>query len=290
MNFDCIVSQVHIPDYDVQGGLKADYKLAIVEFAIKHLREFNQDSYLIICGHGHKPKNLNLCNYVCWNDESEQLDEHGYVAGMPAQFKYVSRGLQHAAQKGFKRCLKTRGDCIVGIRNITHHCEDILDKEKKSLLITQQTSIGRMGDCFMYGDLQLLNRTWNEHNSVLHADGLQNTAMHFCQAVGLTPGAAYDSDKWRDVLRTYCAFRDVHELKFMCLRWNFFHLDNLSPAIQEQLLNPSYDFAAYHWGRTQGWHRFLSDGRMLSSDPSMWSAKDFYDEKCSDPRYGRRSH
>src|SRR4051812_3677905 len=114
MTSKCIVTQVHIPDYDVQGGLPAQDKAQLVELGLTHLRRFNPDAYIIVTGHGRPPANLDVCDYHDWNPVSEPLTEQGYVVGMPAQYKYVDRGLQHARHRGFRRVLKTRGDCVIG--------------------------------------------------------------------------------------------------------------------------------------------------------------------------------
>jgi len=272
MNFNCIVSQVHIPDYDVQGGLTKEHKLKLVEFGIKHLRTFNPNSYIIITGHGHKPQNLELCDYYYWDEKLLPLNEHGYVIGMPAQFVYVSIGIEHALSKKFDRILKTRGDCIIGIQNITSYCNRILNNENKRLLITQQTGHERMGDCFMYGDAQLLNDIWHKNNPVHNPDGLQNTAINFRNVVK-------SSDNWYKLLKQNCSFRDVDKLKFTCLRWNFHNIDKLSDEMQSQLLNPNYNFEQYHWGRSNGWHIFDANGNMTGSAfPGFLSQNEFYQE------------
>jgi hypothetical protein len=267
----CIVTQVHIPDFDVQGGLTSTQKLDIVEFGLKHLRKFNPAAVIILTGHGQRPKGDALleCDEVMWTNISEPLNEHGYVVGMPAQFKYVSRGLNKAKELGFSRVLKTRGDCVVGIPEIVHHCDQILDSEQKLLLITQQTGQDRMGDCFMYGDTDLLCRTWDEGNQVVNADGLQNTAYHFRQAMS-------DGGDWLSLVRRTCAFRDVINLKFTCLRWNYQVLYDKLFA----MMSPDYNFRAFHWGKNPGWCRFDTAGNMIA-EPYLWSEKSFY---AADPR------
>ncbi len=268
MNSNCIVSQVHVPEFDVQGGLTAAQKLQIVEFGVQHLRSFNQNAYIILCGHGLRPSPqcLSNCDFVYWNDKSEELNEHGYVRGMPAQYKYVHVGLDHALEKGFKRCLKTRGDCIIGHKDICNYCDNILDTERKQLLITQQTGPERMGDCFMYGCTYSLFKTWHESNLVHNPDGLQNTAYHYRRANDFWQG------DWLTLVKRTCSFRDVDTLKFMCLRWNYFDLDGLDKTTRERIILPSYDFAKYHWGRKNGWHYF-------DANRNMTGTTDYYCEK-----------
>lgn len=267
---EAIVSQVHVPDFDVQGHLQSSEKLELVEFGIEHLRAFNPHAYIVMSGHGHRPRNLSLCDYAIWNDNQEPLNEHGYVVGMPAQFKYVSKALEHIRSKGYKYVLKTRGDCVVGIPNIGGHCRQILGKESRRLLLTQQTGPERMGDCFMYGETPLMCKIWSEDNPVFHADGLQNTAHHFRRAL------CKPIDDWRGLLKRTCAFRDVDLLKFACLRWNYRGL-GLDESVRKQFMDPDFDFSPYHWGRVQGWHHFDADRNMSGSGTCYWSQKEFYE-------------
>lgn len=274
-NTDCIVTQVHIPDFDVQGGLPAVDKQHLVAFGLKHLRAFNQNAYIVLVGHGHRPAGIEVCDHVRWDDRQIPLTNDGYVVGMPAQFKYVWEGLDHVKKRGFKRCVKTRGDCLIGIPNITANCNQILDLEQRQLVITQMTGPEYLGDCFMAGNVDLLWRTWHRDNPVKHHNGLINTAVNYQQAVhGNT--AAFDLAAWPELLRSTCAFRDVHKLKFVCLRWNYFKLDKLSESVQHQLLNPGHDFAKWHWGLTHNRHLFDADGNMTGVYGWLWSEKTFY--------------
>ena len=114
MNSNCIVSQVHIPEDDVQGKLSCSEKTSLVENSISHLRKYNSDSYIILCGHGFYPtsKTISKCNQFIWEYPCRKLNSEGLVEGMPAQYHFVSLGIQAAKRAGFKRILKTRTDCI----------------------------------------------------------------------------------------------------------------------------------------------------------------------------------
>ncbi len=266
MRFDCIVTQVHVPPFDPQGGWADVDKVKVVEFGLKHLRAFNPGACIILTGHGLRPSReaLTNCDHVLWNDASERLNAHGYVEGMPAQFKYVHDGLKLAAKLGFDRCLKTRGDCVIGIPGACLEFNEIVDAGGKRLLITQQTGPGRMGDCLMYGDLDVMCRTWHSDNPVTSQDGLQNTAHNYRLAIG------DQSPDWLAVLRRTVAFRDVVDLKFACLRWN-------RVADLDLLMNPDFDFNSIHWGLANGWHSFDEAGNMGGSAAAWtWSRRDFY--------------
>lgn len=266
MTFDCIISQVHIPDFDVQGNLTFNQKTQLVDHGLRHLRRFNTDSYIILSGHGHRPRYTEVCNFVYWEDKCRPLNEHGYVEGMPAQFPFVSKAIKQAKKEGHTYCLKTRGDCVIGIPGISDYCHKILTAENKPLLITQQTGDDRMGDCFMYGEIDLMDKIWDENNPVHNPDGLQNTAINFRNAVDdhTTP--------WFDLVKKYCAFRDVDTLKFMCLRWNYHKLTKE----WNNILEVDFDYAKYHWGKANGWHAFNKDRTMRSSADYFWCASQFY--------------
>ena len=84
------------------------------------------------------------------------VDVHAHLDH--ALFKNEMGGIIERAKKaGFHRVVKTRLDCLIGIPNIVDHCEDILQREDKKLLLTQQTGLDmRCGDCFLYGNLAIM--------------------------------------------------------------------------------------------------------------------------------------
>jgi hypothetical protein len=277
MNFNnCIISQVHIPDFDVQGSLYKEDKIKIVELSIKHLRKYNKDAYVILSGHGHRPNNETVknCDYVYWEDKLRQLTSSGLVEGMPAQFYFVSMGIKHAIECGFKYCLKTRTDCIIGIPDIVPFCHNIIEKEKKLLLITQQTSSidPRMGDCFMYGDIFLMDRIWDYANKVVSMDGLVNTGIHFIECFDETLS-------WVLLVKKYCSFRDMISLKFTDLRWNYNDLKNNLIEHKNNILNNNFDFLLYCWGRKNNWHVFDKQGNMIVNFMNeYWTESSFYNK------------
>ncbi len=272
MNFDCIVSQTHIGDHDVQGGLNTKEKKVIVALSIAHLRKWNPNAYIILTGHGHRPdqQTLDLCDHVYWEDKLRPMNAGGFVEGMPAQFFFVSKGIQHAIEQGFHRLLKTRTDCVIGIPEITKHCNDIIDSESKRMLLTQQTGDGFMGDCCMYGDINLLDKTWDMNNPVLHPDGLVNTAKNYAKCF-----PDYDGD-WRALLKRTIAMRDVIDLKFSCLRWHYRRCQDWQ-LFREMVMDNTIDFRGFHWGLVPGYNTFDNQGNMTSEyNQSLWSKKEFY--------------
>ena len=281
MSSNCIVSQVHIPDFDVQGSLESWQKIKLVNLSIRSLRAANPDAYIIFTGHGHRPSEaaLSLCDHVYWEDECRPIDRSGYLVGMPAQFFFVSKGIKHAAEKGFDHVLKTRGDCVIGVPNIVDVCRDIMLGEEKRMVITQQT--GRsphekysLGDCFIFGETDLMNRTWDMDNPVYSGNGLENTGFNYAKAMGRL------DDDWNAVLRDTAAFRDLIKFKFTCLRWNFHGLlERGWDDVVRGILDLSFDFENYHWGKANGWHGWDDDLNMtLNENKGFFSEKEFYEQ------------
>ncbi len=282
---NCIVSQVHIPIFDVQGDLSAVNKVALVENGIRHLRKYNKDAYIIFTGHGVRPSDsvLSLCDFVDWEDKYYSLNPNGTVKDMPAQYVCVGRGIQHALQKGYRRLLKTRGDCIIKIPNIVDYCERILQGEDKKILLTQQTGAGRIGDCFMYGDIDVLLNIWNPDKPPYYHEGLIHTGKRYAETFGV--GHTTEPGMWLKIIRDTCAFRNVTTLGFVDLRWNYNNLlskygNNLSDIILQDKL----DIDSYHWGRVNNYHVFDYVGNLIvNHNPHYCSEKTFYDGgKCDD--------
>ena len=268
MSFKCIISQVHIPPRDKQGGLYVSEKLSLVEESITHLRKYNPDSYIILCGHGEYPthKTLVKCNQFIWESPCRELDEGGFVHMMPAQYHFVSLGIKAAKRAGFTRILKTRTDCIHLIPNICQYSEDIINKEGKRLLITQQTSFTdtcKLGDCFMYGDTDLLDKTWDIDNPFRDIDGLVHTGLNFLSALNA-------GGKWSDVVKNTCSFRDVTTLKYVDLRWNFREL--MVQGIQHNKIEVN----TYHWGKKPGYATFDKDGNIINGREQYFCERTFY--------------
>tara|TARA_R110000824_G_scaffold58377_8_gene157881 strand:- start:4500 stop:5372 length:873 start_codon:yes stop_codon:yes gene_type:complete len=282
---NCIVSQVHIPPFDPQGNLVAEQKKHILDISISHMRKWNPDSYIILTGHGEEPKKstIDKCDHVHW-EPLRPMDLGGTVIGMPAQYYFVSKGVKHAKEQGFDYCLKTRGDSVVCLPNVVEYCHDVITSEEKKILLTQQTgdSLYKMGDCFMYGEIDLLDGMWDLNNEVFHADGLRNTGANFIKHFSgeLPPQQFSNTDKyfndlsWNEMLKEYCSFRDIFKLKFIDLRWNYvkaYHEKNL-----DKIVDNDFPFNEYLWGRSNGWHIFNDEGKLVSqAGICSWS----YDEK-----------
>jgi hypothetical protein len=289
MDINCIVTQIHIPDFDPQGSLSAEDKKEILDTNIKNLRANNPAAYIILAGHGHEPltSTKQICDDIIWED-LHPIDGGGTVVGMPAQYKSVFLGIQRAQEEGFDYCVKTRGDSVLARGEIATYCDDILEEEGKKLLLTQQTGkmFYKFGDCFMYGEIDLLMSIWNKNNPPFHADGLIHTGASFVKHfTGAYPPQQYtnaplhNGKNWNELLRHNCSFRDIGEIGFCDLRWNYNRLKNDWANTKNKIINLQYDYPEIYWGRANGWHIFDSDGRVTSHGPMCdWSytKEEFY--------------
>ena len=283
MKNNCIVSQIHIPDFDPQGGLSAEDKKEIVDTSIRNLRRCNPSAYIILVGHGHEPyeSTKEMCDKYIWED-LHPIDGGGTVVGMPAQYKSVYLGIKHAKEKGFDYCLKTRGDSIIAKENILSYCHEIITKENKMILLTQQTGkeLYKFGDCFMYGEIDLLCSIWDESNDPLHADGLIHTGMsfvkHFSNKIPPVPynsqAILHEDKNWPELLKEYCSYRDIGVIGFCDLRWNYNDMKSDWDITKQQIIDLEYDFEEIYWGRRNGWHKFNSMGQVVShGDMCKWA-------------------
>jgi hypothetical protein len=283
---NCIVVQGHIPSYDVQGSLTASEKLIMAGLSLRHLRKQNPDAYIILTGHGDYPVFPDgIVNECYWEPQCRPLDGNGYVAGMPAQYWFISEGVERAMKAGFNRLIKTRLDCVIGIPNIADHCEAILQKEGKKLLLTQQTGWNmRCGDCFLYGNADIIDDIFWKNNSVFNQDGLLNTGHwafnalireHPCCGDDAEWLPDRDKDGWRSLLTSFCSFRDTINLQFADLRWNWNSLrEQHGDGIEDYILN-RFDYRRYAWGNQ--WHRFDDRGNMIYRYlDDLISEKEFY--------------
>lgn len=276
-----IVIQGHVPDFDVQGSLYAPQKQKMMGLALRHLRQNNPHAYIVLSGHGHRPEHMDVCDAVYWEDKCRPLDGNGYVANMPGQFWFIGKGLDMAFDGGCHSAVKTRLDCLIGISNINQHCEAILEKEKKELLLTQQTGWNRRcGDCFLYGFIGKLNDIFGKEYPMVQQDGLLCTGERAEFALNAHHTWLTDSDDslpWPQLLRRYVAFRDTINLKFADLRWNWHELvQKHGDGIDDYILGGQFDYFTYAWGRQ--WHRFDDQGRMIYRYlDDLISEKEFYE-------------
>jgi hypothetical protein len=160
-------------------------------------------------------------------------------------------------------------------QNLTQWCEDILQKEDRQMLLTQQTGPDRIGDCFMYGNTKDMRIIWNRDNPVHHYCGLVNTGHHFLKAFQRN-----EAEPWLQYVRRYCSLRDVVQIPTLCLRWNYKHL--LENNLVHQVLENSLDVCRYNWGYIPRRHIFDENFNCIFNDGNFyWTQAQFYDENFS---------
>lgn len=276
---ECIASQVHIPPFDVQGSLTQEQKVCAVELGLQYLRYKNPNAYIAFSGHGLRPSSvaLDLCDYVNW-EELHPINGGGTVIGSPAQYHSVYKAVEHCSSKGFKKILKVRGDGLYGITNFFSHCDDILTKERKKMLVTQMTANvdNKMGDCIMFGEADLMCYLWNDTRPQHHGDGLIHIGTNFRN---------FFSDdlslSWNDLVKKHCAFRNLCVLEWMDLRWNYHALEQYGwEKFKNELFEGTFPLADFYWGKNNGWHTFDDNNNMTYSiERYYYEEKTFYNNK-----------
>ena len=287
MNFKCVVFQTHIPQYDVQGGIPSADRKKIINLSIKYFKKNNPQTYIILSGHGETPlkETIDLCDYVFW-EELWDLKDNGYVVDNPAQYYHVMKGVEHATKQGFDYCLVTRPWCLIGLPNVIEYCYDIITKENKSILLTQSTSMNtyEIGDLLMYGEIDVMNGIWSE--PVLNNEaGLVNTGMKFYQHFmkkepPLGPAIEGEDDymktpldrsEWVNLLKDNVSFRDVYKFMFVDMRFEYKNIFSLGwENVVDTVLDGTFDFYEFLWGRKNGWIEFDSTGNVIANKFSKY--------------------
>ena len=237
-------------------------KIDQVNFSTKHFRKNNPNTYIILTGHGVKPKDaFDYCDYVYWSDdiiEKEINVGHPYL---------VNVGFDHALDKGFTHVCKSRSDGIHLIEDLLSFSHENL--QDKKMLITQQTRFHQrhIGDLFMYGDLNFLKRCWDIDKWYPTTTGLSSLANNFFDEC--------EETEWTSALINNCSFKDIFSLKWIDFRNNW---ESLKNRTEEMLTNDMYDFENYLWGTTEGWHVFNSSGKMVGNSHNVISEESWRNE------------
>ena len=214
-------------------------KLEMIEFAIKHIKLNNPDKYIILAGHGQKPKSK-FYDYIIWN---KKINESDLGMGHP---KLSFAALMHAKLIGFKKALKIPLYTIILDKNI----DIILDKflNKKKLLITQETEIirKRIGDLFMYGDIDFLINLFDFKRWYELADnGLDSFGKIFDEKLNSS-----NKFEWFELLKKYCEFENIYNLKWIDLRVSWH--EDLKFKTNKLLKNDLQNYHEYLWGNRNG--------------------------------------
>ena len=223
------------------------YKHDIISFVVSHYIKNNPNVDIILCGHGLvPPKHItNNLKSLIWETEIRESEiGHGHP-------HFVNLGLVEAKKLGHHKVLKMRADGILLFADSLKYCEDIVVKEKTSLLITQMTSIrdGFMGDLFMYGDVDFLIQLWDNDTWWPTSTGLISLKRNFSKTV--------QCDDYATSLKRFVSIRDIFSLKWIDVAD---HWADLSKKQNELYNNVLVNFPAYLWGALPNWVNFNDNG------------------------------
>lgn len=241
-------------------------KLEILEFTTDHFRKHNPNAYIILTGHGLRPK-LKTVNHLIWNND---INEKEIDKGHP---ELVNLGLDHALLKGFDYVLKTRADGVHLLDNILEFSHFRL--KDKSMLITQQTKRNsvEMGDLFLYGNIKFIKECWNLENWYPTKSGLISLGKNFLNYLNGTD--------WNFLLQRHCSFVDIYNLKWIDFRANWQDLKSQKKNLLENQIN---DLHKYLWGYKENWCRFDSFGNFIPNKKYDLYTEENWNESYSSQR------
>ena len=226
------------------------YKIAPIEFAVKHFRKNNPNDYIMLVGHGLRP--TVDCDYMYWEDT---INEKDINVGHP---RLCNIAYSQAESKNFSHILKSRADSIHLIENICDYAKDLLNNKK--MLVTQQTTIDRqqIGDLFLYGNLDFIKKCWNIETWYPTNTGIKSLAKNFLTIV--------DEPDWHSACVNNLSFADIYKLKWICLQKNWTEVSNNQDDVYNNKLS---DWHKYLWGSKQKWHTWNEHGELVYSKPKV---------------------
>jgi len=220
----------------------------MLEIAALKCRALNLNTHIILSGSGLYPteKTLSVCNKVIWQEDNNEFPGNGFP-------EMIHKGLVYAWENGYEYIFKFRGDSIIFKNEICKYCLDILIKEDKRLLITQETTANFwLGDMVIFGEIKILKELFNPNFWIKSPfksgnDILGKRYLEYFK---------FDNSKdWLNSLRAYCSFRDIPKFKWVDLRYNYEYYKNsvnfykLTEETQKK----------YFWGNKQKIHLFDED-------------------------------
>lgn len=241
MNNCIILSHVFVHSHELE---KHDY----IDFAIKHWRKNNPQSYIIVTGHGLKPDINQYCDYVHWEID---VDKREIGVGHP---RLCNIAFDHAKRLGFQKILKSRLDTVHLIPNLCDFSESLL--KGKKMLVTQQTSLNRvlLGDLFLYGDLEFMKKCWDIQNWYPTKSGLTSLAMNFFSIIR--------EQNWHEACINNLSFVDIFNLKWICLKENWDLLQNKLNAFNS---NNFDDWHLYLWASRKKRYVWNNTGKLIAN-------------------------
>ena len=234
-------------------------KIDKVEFALKHWRQFNPDAYIVVTGHGVRPKIEQYCDHIIWPSQIIQKDIN---VGHP---HLVSLGLEYIQQKGFEYVLKSRCDTVHNLENVFVFAQDRL--EDKKMLVTQQTSLTQqsLGDLFNFSKVDLMKGIFNVHKWYPTKTGLTSLAKNFL--------AHCDQSTWKDACLHNLQLIDICKLKWIDFRRNWQELKDKQHAMLSNNLDDEHN---YYWGVKEKWHVWDKSGKCIHKLPHIVIEEEWY--------------
>ena len=226
------------------------YKLDIVNLCVEYFRKYNSDDYIVITGHGLKPRSstIDMCDNIHWCSDIIYKEIN---VGHP---KLVNIGFDIIRNEGISKICKARLDSVHLIPNITKFCDDIITKENtKKLITTTNNHNYLMGDLFTYGDVDFLKQCWKYDTWYPTKTGLKSLGENFVRAIGGTVPKKWDRDNklykdktWHDLLTEYTSYRNPETLKWIDFRKHWKTITSI-PNYKDRILNNDLDYNSYLW-------------------------------------------
>lgn len=267
----CIILPLHLYNFDPQGSLNFKNKKEMYEFSINEWSRIYHDYKIIVICHGIRCKlDITKSNVlIYWSKYYKEPNKNGLFEENPAQKSIVSEGIKLAKNEGFDYVIKGRADSIIYNKKII---ERFLKQNNNKYLITQQTSFLKpflLGDCFMVGRINLLDRLWNNDYGVLDSDGLK----HFAKQLMIIE----KNTNFIQIIIDKTIFYDLTEMQIIDLRFNWLHHKN---EIKHNALKDKFI-----WGVKNNWVRVHKSKITYLDRPILLTKKSYTQIKSKKMMY-----
>lgn len=175
-------------------------KIKIFNSVIQYFRSNYKDIFIVVTGHGIPVDGIIGADHIIWLD----LIESELGKGHPI---CVKRGLSYLKKHGALNILKMRLDSLSVRDDIFEYCSDVLRKENTLCLVTAQTDVDtRIGDLFLYGDINFLLSIWTPETWGTDTDGCFSLMKNFKNR--------YTDKNFKEVF----SYRDVCTLRWLLIQ------------------------------------------------------------------------
>ena len=115
-----------------------------------------------------------------------------------------------------------------------------------------------MGDLFLYGDIEIMAKSFNKDKWYPTKTGLTSLANNFLDLC--------EQEDWHSACIENLAFVDIFNLRWIDFRNNWSVLKQKKNDILDNNLTNEHD---YYWGATERWHVWDKLGNLIYSKPKM---------------------